>query len=63
MSEIRVITNSYGSGDWTKVYYMTDLIWEGHSLSPSDLVDIINSFYSETGAELVQVTDEEMETC
>ena len=59
--EIQVITNSNGSGDWVKVYYSTDLIWEGHRLDPRALVDIINTFYSDEGAELVEVTDEQME--
>ena len=59
--DIRVVTNSNGSGDWVKVYYVTDLIFEGHRIGPQDLVDIINSFYSEQGAELVEVTDEQME--
>ena len=59
--DIRVVTNSNGSGDWVKVYYVTDLIFEGHSITPQDLVDIINNFYSEEGAELVEVDDETME--
>lgn len=59
--DIRVITNSNGCGDWVKVYYVTDLIYEGHSITPQALVDIINAFYSEDGAELVEVTDKQME--
>lgn len=59
--DIRVVTNSNGSGDWVKVYYVTDLIFEGHRITPQDLVNIINDFYSEEGAELIEVTDEEME--
>ena len=59
--EIRVVANSNGSGDWVKVYYVTDLIFEGHRITPRDLVDIINNFYSEEGAELVEVNDEQME--
>ncbi len=59
--DIRVITNSIGSCDWIKVYYVTDLIFEGHRISPRDLVNIINNFYSEEGAELVEVDDEQME--
>jgi hypothetical protein len=59
--EIRVITNSNGSGDWVKVMYVNDVIFEGHRITPQDLVDIINDFYSEEGAELVEVTDEQME--
>lgn len=59
--DIRVVTNSNGSGDWVKVYYVNDLIFEGHRVGPQDLVDIINSFYSDQGAELVEVNDEEME--
>lgn len=61
MPEIQVITNSNGSGDWVKVFYNTDLIYEGHSISPRDLVNIINSFYSDNGAELIEVNDEQME--
>ena len=59
--DIRVITNNNGSGDWVKVYYVTDLIFEGHRITPQDLVNIINNFYSEEGAELVEVDDDEME--
>lgn len=59
--EIRVVTNSMESGDWVKVFYSNDLIFEGHSISPRDLVNIVNSFYSDDGAELVEVTDEQME--
>jgi len=59
--DIRVVTNSNGSGDWVKVYYVNDLIFEGHRVGPQDLVDIINSFYSDQGAELVEVNDEQME--
>ncbi len=59
--EIQVITNSNGSGDWVVVKYGTDTIFEGHRIGPMDLVDIINNFYREDGAELVEVTDEQME--
>jgi hypothetical protein len=59
--EIRVVTNSIESGDWVKVFYSTDLIFEGHRITPRDLVDIVNRFYSDDGAELVEVTDEQME--
>jgi hypothetical protein len=59
--EIQVITNNMGSGDWVVVKYNTDTIFEGHRISPRDLVDIINTFYSNEGAELVEVTDEQME--
>jgi hypothetical protein len=59
--EIRVVTNSMESGDWVKVFYSNDLIFEGHRITPRDLVDIVNRFYSDDGAELVEVTDEQME--
>ena len=61
MSEIRVVTNSLGNCDWVKVFYGTDLIFEGHRIGPRDLVDIVNRFYADDGAELVEVSDEEME--
>lgn len=60
-AEIRVVTNSMESGDWVKVFYSNDLIFEGHRITPRDLVDIVNRFYSDDGAELVEVTDEQME--
>lgn len=60
-AEIRVVTNSLESGDWVEVYYVTDLIYSGHNISPRDLVDIINAFYSDDGAELVEVNDHQME--
>ena len=59
--EIRVVTNSLESGDWVKVFYSTDLIFEGHRITPRDLVNIVNSFYSDDGAELVEVNDEQLE--
>ncbi len=59
-AEIRVVTNSLESYDWVEVYYGTDMNYSGHSISPRDLVDIINSFYSDDGAELVEVNDEQM---
>lgn len=60
-AEIRVVTNSMESGDWVKVFYSNDMIFEGHRITPRDLVDIVNRFYSDDGAELVEVTDEQME--
>ena len=64
---MQVIVNSNGSGDWVKIVNDDgDELFSGHSITPQDLVDLINSFggigrYKED-AELVEVTDEEMET-
>jgi len=44
---IRVIHNSAGSGDWVQVWNdkvgESVLIFEGHSVTPNDLVDILNT--------------------
>lgn len=63
---MRVITNSLGSGDWvTIVDDEGNTLFEGHSIKPRDFVDLINGWggvgrYREE-AELVEVTDEQME--
>jgi hypothetical protein len=64
MSEILVITNSLGSGDYMKLVSYTrnrngETIFEGHSISAFDLRLILDNLgYN---AELVHITDEEME--
>lgn len=58
---IRVITNSLGLGDWTVVKgHCDETLFEGHRAEPQDIVDILNSVL-DCGAELVEVTDEQME--
>ena len=58
---IKVITNSLGSGDWVTVKGLADeVLFEGHRVSPQDLVNIIDQVTVQ-GAELVEVTDEQME--
>lgn len=58
---IRVITNSMGSGDWITVLgHCGETLFEGHKAGPRDIVDILNSVL-DCGAELVEVTDEQME--
>ena len=60
---IRVVTNSNGSGDWVVVTSGArdgvELLHEGHSISPSDLVMILQR--AGAHAELVEVTDTELE--
>lgn len=58
---IKIITNNLGSGDWIRVLGNNDtVIWEGHRPSVYDLQYVLN-IISETGAELVEVTDEDLE--
>ena len=58
---IRVITNNLGSGDWITVKgHCDETLFEGHRAGPRDIVDILNSVL-DCGAELVEVTDEQME--
>ena len=60
---IRVVTNSLGSGDWVNVRSVGQLgfevLHEGHRISPMDLVMILQNLGVQ--AELVEVTDEDME--
>ena len=57
---IKVITNSLGSGDWITVLQGENILFEGHKISPQDLVGIIDSITFESG-QLIEVTDEQME--
>jgi hypothetical protein len=59
---IKVITNSNGSGDWITVRDTNtgETLFDGHRISAQDLVDIL-SFDGSMEAELIEVTDEEME--
>ena len=61
---IKVVTNSLGSGDWVTIKFGNEVLFEGHSLSPRDFVDIFNGL-GDSGrsavARLVEVTDEQME--
>jgi hypothetical protein len=55
---IKVITNNYGSGDWIIVKEGDEILFEGHRVSPLDLVFILQRF---TKATILDLTDEEME--
>ena len=61
---IRVVHNSAGSGDWVQVWNdkvgESCLIFEGHSITPNDLVDILNSF-TDGLAVKYNVTDQDFE--
>lgn len=59
---IKVITNSNGSGDWVVVRDTEsgETIFQGHRISPRDLVEIL-SWNDSVDAKLIQVTDEQME--
>jgi len=60
---IRVVTNSMGSGDWVVVRSGArdgfETLHEGHTIGPFDLVCILQNLG--VHAELVEVTDEQME--
>lgn len=57
---IKVVTNNLGSGDWVTVLDTNtgETVFSGHRITPRDLVNILTH---STSAELVEVTDEEME--
>jgi uncharacterized protein (DUF433 family) len=59
---IKVVTNSLGSGDWVTVVDTNsgETLFEGHRITPQDLVSIL-TFDDSVGAELVEVTDKQME--
>jgi hypothetical protein len=57
---VKVITNSNGSGDWIRVIDSNDeLVHDMHSISPMDLVMILQNLGIH--AELIEVDDEQME--
>jgi hypothetical protein len=41
---INVVHNNCGSGDWVEVWKGDDIIFQGSSITPNDLVDILNQF-------------------
>ena len=59
---IKVVTNNLGSGDWVTVVDTNtgETLFEGHRITPQDLVDIL-AFDDSIEATLVEVTDEQME--
>ena len=59
---IKVITNNLGSGDWITVLDTNtgETLFSGHRITPQDLVNIL-TFDDSISAQLVEVTDEEME--
>jgi hypothetical protein len=61
---IRVLHNSAGSGDWVQVWNdkvgESILIHEGHTITPNDLVDILNTI-TDGLAVKHNVTDEDFE--
>ena len=58
---IKVITNNMGSGDWTTVLgHCGEVLFEGHKVGPEDIVNILNMTLDQ-GAELSEVTDEQIE--
>lgn len=61
---IKVITNNQGSGDWVAVVDEVGTIWEGHSVSPSDLVYILKMILIGPGIPVtfVEIDDEQMES-
>ncbi len=62
---IRVVHNSAGSGDWVQVWNDkvsgNELIHEGHTITPNDLVDILNNLITEGFAVKHNVKDEDFE--
>ena len=58
---IKVIHNSNGSCDWVQVRNEEVMLFEGHQITPNDLVDILNNLITAGVAIKMNVTDEEME--
>lgn len=61
---IKVVTNKLGSDDWVSVVGPADqILFEGHVITASDLVSILNTvtYGSNIEADLVEVTDEQLE--
>lgn len=59
---IKVVTNNLGSGDWIMVLDTNtgETLFHGHRITPHDLVQIL-TFDDSMKAELIEVTDEQME--
>ena len=58
---IKVVTNNLGSGDWVTVKgHCGETLFEGHRAGAQDIVDILNAVLGQ-GAELIEVTDEQLE--
>jgi hypothetical protein len=61
---LHIVTNSKGSGDWVVVYETNcgEVVFEGHSIKPQDLFNIINSTNGcYEYVEYHELTDEQME--
>lgn len=61
---LKVITNSLGSGDWVIVYETNcgEIVYEGHSISPRHLFDILESTNGLCEyVEYHELTDEQIE--
>jgi hypothetical protein len=58
---VHIITNSLGSGDWVVVVLEGDVIYEGHSLGPYQLKDILESVNGFEHLRYHELNDEEME--
>ena len=60
MNQVKVITNSNGSGDWIRVVDANgELVHDAHRISPFDLVMILQNLGIH--AEMIEVDDEQME--
>jgi hypothetical protein len=56
---IKVITNDQGSGDWITIKQGDQYLFEGHSIRPFDLENLLRSLGHTV--EFISVTDKEME--
>lgn len=58
---VHIITNGNGSGDWVIVVLEGDVIYEGHSVSPFHMKDILEAVNGFEHLEFHSLTDEELE--
>ena len=56
---IKIITNDQGSGDWITIKQGDQYLFEGHSIRPFELEEILRALGHTV--EFISVTDEELE--
>ena len=56
---IKIVTNDQGSGDWITIKQGDQYLFEGHSIHPFELEEILQALGHTV--EFISVTDEEME--
>jgi hypothetical protein len=57
---IKVVHNSAGSGDWVEVWNGDEIIHQSHTITPNDLVDILNTLTANMAIK-INITDDQFE--